>query len=221
MMRFKRRQRTTFSKYQLETLNSVFKINHYPEAQLRDQLAQSTQLDPSRIQVWFQNQRAKDRKRRGLSSGDEFASSRVTPVSNISAQDELALSGSTQAHSRMDSSPSRYQQQRQATTKKRFAELEYDKFSDPSELSPLGGRRNDCLPRDLFSNYYGDCRQEQQSAAIIVTKKPRVYVFDTALANEAAEAVESGQFESILDFHRSRHGTSEWMSWPCNWAPQG
>lgn len=65
-MRFQRRQRTTFSKHQLDTLTAAFKEDHYPQQQHRDYLAKTTNLDPKKIQVWFQNQRAKDRKRRGL-----------------------------------------------------------------------------------------------------------------------------------------------------------
>lgn len=66
MMRFKRRQRTTFSLRQLETLREALKKTHYPDAQFRDHLAEVTSLDPARIQVWFQNQRAKEKKRRNL-----------------------------------------------------------------------------------------------------------------------------------------------------------
>lgn len=68
MLRFQRRQRTTFSKRQLDALQDAFRQTHYPEAQYREHLAKVTQLDPTRIQVWFQNQRAKDRKRRGATN---------------------------------------------------------------------------------------------------------------------------------------------------------
>lgn len=64
MMRFQRRQRTTFSKQQLDALNEAFRQTNYPEAHFRDHLAKTTDLDPKRIQVWFQNQRAKYRKRK-------------------------------------------------------------------------------------------------------------------------------------------------------------
>ena len=68
--RFPRRHRTTFTKSQLEILMLAFEQNHYPEAQYREILAKQTNLQPSRIQVWFQNQRAKDRKRRNYTHSE-------------------------------------------------------------------------------------------------------------------------------------------------------
>lgn len=35
--------------------------------------------------------------------------------------------------------------------------------------------------------------------------QPYIYVFDSATANEAADAVKSGQYESIIHFHSSKH----------------
>ncbi|XP_034023548.1 homeobox expressed in ES cells 1-like [Thalassophryne amazonica] len=57
-----RRPRTAFSKNQVTMLETVFQMNCYPGIQLREHLAQRLDLDEDRIQIWFQNRRAKVRR---------------------------------------------------------------------------------------------------------------------------------------------------------------
>ncbi|XP_013912670.1 PREDICTED: homeobox expressed in ES cells 1 [Thamnophis sirtalis] len=54
-----RRPRTAFTQIQIEILENVFRVNSYPGIDVREELAQKLDLDEDRIQIWFQNRRAK------------------------------------------------------------------------------------------------------------------------------------------------------------------
>ena len=57
------RVRTVLTEKQLHLLKSCYAYNARPDALLKEQLAEMTELSPRVIRVWFQNKRCKDKKK--------------------------------------------------------------------------------------------------------------------------------------------------------------
>jgi homeobox protein NOBOX len=62
VVRFEKRKRNVYSDCQTKRLEEIFEQTHYPDSTLRIELSHSLNISLNRIQIWFQNRRAKFKK---------------------------------------------------------------------------------------------------------------------------------------------------------------